>query len=90
MDLTLIVKNNCNACNRVETILRKLAKGKNEIIFSVINIKDIEKPITPIVPALFVSQELYSYGDVNEEKLLVYLKDEYKNGVCNRNDYKRN
>jgi hypothetical protein len=90
MDLTLIVKNNCDACTRVVRVIRNLAKRKKDISLSVINIKDIEKPITPIVPALFVNQELYSYGDINEEKLLVYLKEEYKKGACNRNDYKRN
>jgi len=90
MDLTLIVKNNCDACTRVEGVIKNIAKGKKEILLSVINIKDIEKPITPIVPALFVNQELYSYGDINEGKLLVYLKEEYKKGACNGNDYKRN
>jgi hypothetical protein len=90
MDLTLIVKNNCDACTRVVRVIRNLAKRKKDISLSVINIKDIEKPITPIVPALFVNQELYSYGDINEEKLLVYLKEKYKKGACNRNDYKRN
>jgi len=90
MDLTLIVKNNCDGCTRVEGVIKNIAKGKKEILLSVINIKDIEKPITPIVPALFVNQELYSYGDINEGKLLVYLKEEYKKGACNGNDYKRN
>ena len=90
MDLTLIVKNNCDACTRVERVIKNLVKRKKEILLSVINIKDVEKPITPIVPALFVNQELYSYGDINEEKLLVHLKEEYKKGACNRNDYKRN
>lgn len=90
MDLTLIVKNNCDACTRVVRVIRNLAKRKKDISLSVINIKDIEKPITPIVPALFVNQELYSYGDINEEKLLVYLKEKYKKGACNRNDFKRN
>jgi len=90
MDLTLIIKNNCDACTRVEGVIKNIAKRKKEILLSVINIKDIEKPITPIVPALFVNQELYSYGDINEEKLLVYLNEEYKQGACDRQDYKRN
>ena len=90
MDLTLIVKNNCDACTRVERVIENLAKRKKEILLSVINIKDIEKPITPIVPALFVNQELYSYGDINEEKLLVYLNKLYEEGACNRDVYKSN
>ena len=90
MDLTLIVKNNCDACARVERIIKNLAKEKKEISLSIINIRDLSAPKTPVVPALFVNQELYSYGDINEEKLLVYLNEEYKNGACNRTVYKGN
>jgi len=90
MDLTLIVKNNCDACTRVEGVIKNIAKGKKEISLSVINIEDLSAPKTQIVPALFVNQELYSYGDINEEKLLVYLEEEYENGACNRTVFKNN
>ncbi len=90
MDLTLIIKNNCDACTRVERRLKNLAKRKKEILLSVINIKNIEKPITPIVPALFVNQELYSYGDINKKKLLEYLNKKYKEGACRSVVYKSN
>lgn len=90
MDLTIIVKNNCDACTRVERAITNLAKRKKEILLSIINIKDIEKPITPIVPALFVNQELYSYGDINEEKLLGYLNKLYEEGAWRSVVYKSN
>jgi alkyl hydroperoxide reductase subunit AhpF len=90
MDLTLIVKDNCNACARVELALRNLAYSNKEIMFSVINIKDSKEFKTQIVPALFVNQELYSYGDINDTKLLAYLKKQFEQGACNRAVYKSN
>ncbi|HSW54831.1 MAG TPA: hypothetical protein VLH59_07060 [Ignavibacteriaceae bacterium] len=90
MDLTLIIKDNCTACARVEKALKVLAGGKKEILLSVINIKDLTNPENHICPALFINQELYSYGDINEEKLIKYLYEQYKIGACNRVVYKSN
>ncbi len=90
MNLTLIVKDNCNACLRVERALKALAKNRKEIILSVLNIKDISNPKTHICPALFVNQELYSYGDINEDKLIAYLQKQYENGACKNAVYKSN
>lgn len=90
MDLTLIVKDNCTACARVEKALKNLAGGKKEILLSVINIKDLTNPKTHICPALYVNQELYSYGDFNEDKLIAYLKSLYEQGACKNAIYKSN
>lgn len=90
MDLTLIIKDNCPACARVERTLKLLAENKKEILLTVLNIKDLSNPKTVICPALFVNQELYSYGDINEEKLLNYLYKRYNTGACNRAIYKSN
>ncbi|AFH49651.1 Hypothetical protein IALB_1945 [Ignavibacterium album JCM 16511] len=90
MDLTLIVKDNCDACLRVEKALIKLADKRKEIILTVVNIKDLPQPKTQICPALFVNQELYSYGDFNEDKLIAYLQKQYDNGACKNAVYKSN
>lgn len=90
MDLTLIVKDNCKACLRVERALIKLASKRKEIILSIINIKDITNPKTQICPALYVNQELYSYGDFNEDKLIAYLQKQYDQGACKNAVYKSN
>jgi len=90
MDLTLIIKDNCAACVRVERAIRKLSSRKKEILLTVVNIKDLVFPTAQICPALFVNQELYSYGDINEEKLLDYLNKQYKEGACKRVLYKSN
>ena len=80
MNLTLMVKDNCDACARVERLLKKLINGQKEIKLSVINIKDATTITTQICPALFVNQELYSYGDIEKEKLSAYLKKQYEQG----------
>ena len=90
MDLTLIINDNCDTCTRVEKILRKLINGQKEIILSVINIKNTTSLKTQICPALFVNQELYSYGDINEEKFSAFLKKQYKEGAFSRAVYKSN
>ncbi len=90
MDLTLIIKDNCTACARVEKALKNLAGGKKEILLSVINIKDLTNPKTLICPALYVNQELYSYGDFNEDKLIAYLQKQYEQGACKNGIYKSN
>lgn len=90
MDLTLIVQDNCNACSRVERMLRNLVKRNNEIIMSVINIKNLSNPKTLICPALFINQELYSYGDFNEDKLIAHLQKLYEQGACKNAIYKSN
>ncbi|MFZ1518728.1 MAG: hypothetical protein WAU11_08130 [Ignavibacteriaceae bacterium] len=90
MDLTLIVKDNCNTCARVERALHTLVSEKKEILLSVINIKDLSIPKTQICPALYVNQELYSYGDFNEDKLIAYLQKQYEQGACKNAVYKNN
>lgn len=90
MDITLIVKDNCTACIRVERVLRKMTNGQKKITLSVINIKDSTTLKTQICPALFINQELYSYGDIEADKFAAYLKKQFEEGACSRNIIKSN
>ena len=90
MDITLIVKDKCAACIRVERLLKKLVGGQKDIIFSVVNIKESTTLKTQICPALFVNQELYSYGDIEPEKFASYLRKKFEGGACNFTVYKSN
>ncbi|MEO8232088.1 MAG: thioredoxin family protein [Ignavibacteriota bacterium] len=90
MDLTLIIKDNCNACYRVEKALKEFSNRRNEVLLSIINIKDINNSKTEIVPSLYVNQKLYSYGDINEQKLVVYLNDQIEKGACKNKVCKSN
>jgi hypothetical protein len=67
-----------------------LVSEKKEILLSVLNIKDLSIPKTQICPALYVNQELYSYGDYNEDKLIAYLQKQYEQGACKNAVYKNN
>ena len=88
MDLTLIIKDNCNACKRVEHVLIELSKKWPEVLLLVINVKNINRSKTQIVPSLYVNQKLYSYGDIDEQKLVVYLNNEIEKGTKHFNDIK--
>lgn len=82
MDLTLIIKDNCNACNRVEQILIELSRKRNDVLLYVINIKNFNNSKTQIVPSLYVNHMLYSYGDINEQKLIAYLDNKIEKEIC--------
>ncbi len=72
MNLTLLVTKNCNACQRVEIQLKKFIEKFN-IELLIMDINDFNRPGIAIVPALLIGDELFSYGDVNEHKLLKKL-----------------
>lgn len=90
MDITLIVKDKCAACARVERVLRKLLAGRKDIILNVINIKDTTTLKAQICPAVFINQELYTYGDIEADKFSAYLRKKYEEGGCNFAVYKSN
>jgi hypothetical protein len=90
MDITLIVKDSCAACRRAERFLRKLVSGRTEIILSVININEATNLRTQICPAIFINQELYTYGDIEPEKFAAYLRKKYEEGGCNFDLHKSN
>ncbi len=70
MTLTLFVTENCKACERVTKQISELIRNKKGISFIVEDINSYNSKNIVIVPALFVNDELYSYGDVNKGRLL--------------------
>lgn len=74
MHLTLVITSGCETCKRVEEQLKKLAVQNKNIILSVVNRNDYRRRGIVIVPALLINDELYSYGDLDEEKLLARLR----------------
>ncbi|MGA7838912.1 MAG: thioredoxin family protein [Ignavibacteriaceae bacterium] len=75
MNLTLFVTDNCNACERVRKHLTNILKEHENISFYVENIKYTPNKSILIVPALYVNDELYSYGDLDEEKFLKIIEN---------------
>lgn len=73
MTLTLFVTDNCKACERVKNQLYKLLAERKDIPLLIENINLKKSKNIVIVPALYVDEELYSLGDINEEKFLKRL-----------------
>ncbi len=73
MKLSLIITQNCVACTRAESILNNLVLKYPELSLRIINANDYTGKGISIVPALLIEDELYSYGDIEEPKLLSYI-----------------
>jgi len=64
MNITLFITDNCLSCLRVENQIRKLLRNWKEINMLVEDIKKVNSNGIIIAPAVFVNDELYSYGDL--------------------------
>ena len=73
MNITLFVTKNCPACKRVKDQVEWLLRNRNDINLTVEDLKVSRPEGIIIVPALFIEDELYSYGEIDEEKLLEHL-----------------
>jgi predicted thioredoxin/glutaredoxin len=73
MKITLLISENCPACERAFTALSNLKLNGRKLSFEITNIADSTINVIPIVPALFINDKLFSYGDVNTEKLTDYI-----------------
>ena len=74
MNITLFITDNCLSCQRVENQIKKLLRDRKEINFLVEDIKKVNSNGIIIAPAVFVNDELYSYGDLDEDKFLERLE----------------
>ncbi len=75
MEITLYISSQCPVCKRVRDKLENLAEEESDLFLIVKNIDDIKEIKALIVPALFLDNKLYSYGDVNIEKLKVVIRE---------------
>ncbi len=74
MNITLFITDNCPSCQRVKNQLKELLRNRKEINFLVEDIKQVNSNGVIIVPALFIDDELYSYGDLDEDKFIERLE----------------
>jgi len=74
MNVTLFITDNCLSCQRVENQIKKLLRDRKEINLLIEDIKKVNSNGIIIVPAVFVNDKLYSYGDLDEEKFLARLE----------------
>ena len=74
MNITLFITDHCLSCQRVKNQLKELLRNRKEINFLVEDIKQVNSNGVIIVPALFIDDELYSYGDMDEDKFMERLE----------------
>lgn len=74
MNITLFVTKRCNSCDRARSMLEKIATERKNIKLFVEDIKEAQSKGIVIVPAIFIEDELYAYGDIDEEKFLERLQ----------------
>jgi len=74
MNITLFITDNCLSCQRVENQIKKLLRDRKEINLLIEDIKKVNSNGIIIAPAVFVNDELYSYGDLDEDKFLERLE----------------
>lgn len=79
MDLTLIISDNCKACERAIISLNKFKEQLPEINISILNKSNFKNIGIQITPALLVDDELFSYGDISESNLLKKIYPNHKN-----------
>jgi len=73
MTLHLFIAKHCCTCNRVRNDLEKMTENNKNIQVIISDISKEQNPRVAIVPALFVNDELYAYGefDLNKFKKLL-------------------
>lgn len=69
MHLTLIISDNCNACDRAKIVIERLSRNYPHLFIETIDVNSYEGRKISITPALLIDQELFSYGDIDETKL---------------------
>jgi len=74
MHLTLLITDNCAACERAIKALLKIQLKYPQASVEIIHINDFEAKGISITPALLLNNQLFSYGDIEESKLLPKLK----------------
>ncbi|NNG26380.1 MAG: hypothetical protein HKM87_02540 [Ignavibacteriaceae bacterium] len=73
MNITLFVTKNCVVCKRVKSQVEWLLGNRNDINLTVEDLEECRPEGIIIVPALFIEDELYSYGEIDEKNLLDQL-----------------
>lgn len=70
MYLTLVISDDCDACERAKIKLNKIKIDYPKIVTNIININKSSNKGILITPALLIDEELFSYGDIDENKLI--------------------
>lgn len=70
MTLRLIYSDNCEACIRAKKTLNTLKHSHPNLDIETIHINSLKIVRLSITPALFIDDVLFSYGDIDKNRLL--------------------
>lgn len=73
MILTLIISDNCKACDRAKIALNRIQLKHPQVTVETIHINSFNGRRVSITPALLVDNKMFCYGDIDETKLLAKL-----------------
>ena len=76
--LVIYISDNCQSCRRVVDVAEQFALTNNNISLEVKNIEECERNVS-IVPAVFIDDNLYCYGDFDSYKLNKFIKKKLNN-----------
>lgn len=74
LNLTLVVSRNCNACKRAEQKLLNLQIQNSSLVVKIVDINSFNDSRIAITPALLINNKLFSYGDIDPDKLKLKMK----------------
>ena len=74
MKITLFIVKECEVCSRNERILRSFVSFNSSIQIKISDIRNVTNLNIPIVPALFVEDRLFSYGEIDVIKLAKFIE----------------
>ena len=69
MTLTLIISDNCEACDRAKMVLSKIHLDFPDIAAETFHIDDYSGRSISITPALLINNKLFCNGDIDEWRL---------------------
>ena len=74
--LVIYTADNCPSCIRVISSVKKITKNFPNVDLKIKNIREADRKIT-IVPAVYVNQDLFCYGDIDNEKLISLIQKQF-------------
>jgi hypothetical protein len=67
--LVIYIVDNCETCNRVVDSAKSLSNNYPNVQLKIRNIKESKSKLS-IVPAVFINNNLFCYGDFDKNKLI--------------------
>lgn len=70
MNLQLIISDNCEVCDRAKALLEDIKLDYPLVKIEIIHLNSCINRRISITPALLINNKLFSYGDIDKNRLL--------------------